>query len=82
MVEEQVEVVLAASDLDGDLAANEGEADTQVDEEVPDVLQKATLQLPLPGVFRQREEVKLIGVLSAPAGPDRIGAAAGFAESW
>lgn len=63
VVEEQVEVEVVAPHLEVHLAADEGEAGTEFQEQLAQVLQQAAVDVTLAGVLGQAEEVEVVGVL-------------------
>ena len=62
MVEEKIEPVVLAGDFEGNLAADEGEAGSEFEEEFLDVLDEAGFEFALTGVLGQREEIEVVGI--------------------
>lgn len=62
MVEEKVEIEVLPLDFEVILAPHKGETDSDLDQEFPDVLDQSALQLPLVGVFGERQEIENVGV--------------------
>src|SRR5258708_1021232 len=63
MVEEEVQSEVLASNLERNLAAYEGEADTEFDQELPQVAEKSSLQIALLRLRRERQEVEVVWIL-------------------
>src|SRR5262249_7841265 len=63
VVEKEVEVEVVAVGFEVILSAHEGEAGAEFDQEVPDSSEKAPLQVALPRLGSQAQEVERVGVL-------------------
>ncbi len=63
MVEEDVQSEVLASNFERHLAADEGEADTEFDQELPQVGVKSFLKIALLRLRRERQEVEVVWVL-------------------
>jgi hypothetical protein len=63
VVEEQIEIEVLAADLEMNLPADEGEASSELEEKLRDVLDERSLELDLAGFLADAEEVEVIGVL-------------------
>ena len=73
VVKEEIDVEIAATDLQVHLAADEGKADTEFQEELADVIQESTFELPLTCIVGKREKVKIVGVLQDLMGKVGLG---------
>jgi len=60
VVEEQVEVEVLAADLEVDLAADEGEAGAELEQEAGDVVDQRALDVPLVRFVANAQEVEAI----------------------
>lgn len=63
VVEEQVEIEILATDFEVVLTADECEALAEFENERPEVVEQAALQLPLGNVIRDVEELEAVGIL-------------------
>src|SRR3984957_18167904 len=63
MVEEEVQSEVLASNFERNLAADEGEADTEFDQELPQVGEKSSLQIALLRLRREGQEVEVVWIL-------------------
>jgi hypothetical protein len=63
MVEEQIELEVFSSDFKRNLAAYEGEADAEFDEELTQVREQATLQVALVCLGGERQKIEVVWVL-------------------
>ena len=60
MVEEEVQSEVLASNCERNLAADEGEADTEFDQELPQLGEKPSLQIALLRLRRERQEIEVV----------------------
>src|SRR5262249_59038057 len=63
MVEEEIDVEVLASDVEVNLPADEGEANTELEEELLDVIDEGLLHLAFPCIVGDREEVEEVRIL-------------------
>lgn len=63
MVEEQVDAKFFPSHLQRILAADKCEANTQLQEEAPNVIERSALKFTFLGLLTQREKIKIVRVL-------------------
>ena len=61
VVEEHVEIEVLVGDLELNLGTNEGEARSQLQQEVTDVLDQPALELTLVCVFMQSQTIEVVG---------------------
>jgi hypothetical protein len=71
VVEQEIDVVVLAADIEVVLAADEREALAHLHEEIPDPFDELGFEMPLVGVMCERHEIKDIGVLEG--GGDHVG---------
>src|ERR1700677_4245049 len=63
VIEEQVNVVGPVIDFDFELFPKKGKTFPNLQQEIFEMVQKASLQLPLPGTRSQGQKIEMIGVL-------------------
>ncbi len=68
MIEEKIEVEILVADLEVILAADKGKTLAEFEEEFPQVIEQAPLELPLRDVRRGRQKFKIVRVLQQLAG--------------
>lgn|GEM_PF-5767409 len=78
VVEEQVEVVVVARELDVDLAADKGEAAAQLQQEALDVIHQRLLDLALAARVGGAEKVEQVRVLEDVRGHVGVGGRQGW----
>ena len=62
MVEEQVELEVLSPNFERDLAADEREADTQLDEELAQVCEEFPFEVALVCFLRESQEIEVVGI--------------------